>query len=900
MAAGHYDRSRWDLAIEEFQTFLKKYPNDRRYNPAVFYLAEAQLQLGRTAEARRNFQTYLQLEPKGKFARTASFRAAEAAYLAGEFEAAKAELEGYLKEYPRDAWHAFVLTYLGNIALLQDDAKRAAEVFRRSLEQFPAGQTADECRLGLAQALEKLGQVEEAEKLYQTLAAKPDSPAADAAQFQLGALCYAGGRYEEALRHFAAFSEERRFSGSSWRPNALLGQALVLLKLDRPKDALPLLEVLMTETPADAAIAQQVWRARVQAALQMQDFTAVDQLVEQIEKNYSERQFLQQIRRLHARSFIQREQFAQAASLLENLTKADPNDLESRYLLAVSYQGLKQWDRAVEQLPPVMDKATGSLKADACLLYAALCMRQKNFDAAVSTLQTLLADKLNDETRARALGELAVCLVYKQKIAEAKSRYEEFSALLEKHPKAKLLAAVTEQLSLAAYEVDETAWSAELARRLSQLGDSVESELKGKLGLAWSQYKSGKTAEAAESFAEVLKRNPPAMIAVEAAFARGRACEELGRNEEALEMYQLLIEQYPESEQHAEALLAAAKLCEKLKQPQQAAVFYERLAQTHPKYEKLDAVLYDWAWALLEAGEQDGAYRLFQRLRQEHPQSRYWADATYRLAEHAFESRDWERAGRLLGELLAAESGAHIREYALLLSGRLSAEREDWPAAQKALQQLLEEYPAGKQRPAAEFWLAETYYRQGELATACERFGKLKEELQNTPRSLWMASIPLRYAQTLARLNRWEEAQTVAAAIEKDFPGFPQQYEVDYLLGRALANQADFEGARQAYERVIRSPTGARTETAAMAQWMIGESYFHQKDYRAALREYLRLEVLYDYPAWQAAALLQAGKCYELLGEPGQAAELYRRIVKLYGQTPFAKEAESRSARIGD
>ena len=47
---------------------------------------------------------------------------------------------------------------------------------------------------------------------------------------------------------------------------------------------------------------------------------------------------------------------------------------------------------------------------------------------------------------------------------------------------------------------------------------------------------------------------------------------------------------------------------------------------------------------------------------------------------------------------------------------------------------------------------------------------------------------------------------------------------------------------------MIRSAAGAKTETAAMAQWMIGETYFHQKNYEAALREYLRLEILYAYP----------------------------------------------------
>ncbi len=157
-----------------------------------------------------------------------------------------------------------------------------------------------------------------------------------------------------------------------------------------------------------------------------------------------------------------------------------------------------------------------------------------------------------------------------------------------------------------------------------------------------------------------------------------------------------------------------------------------------------------------------------------------------------------------------------------------------------------------------------------------------------------MAMIPLRRAQVLAQQNQWHEAQAIAGKIATDFPDFEQQYEVDYLLGRCLANQADFEGARKAYNRVIRSPTGAKTETAAMAQWMIGETFFHQKNYEAALREYSRLEILYAYPTWQAGALLQAGKCQQLLGERKDAADLYRRIVKDYPDTTFAEQAKQR------
>ena len=60
-----------------------------------------------------------------------------------------------------------------------------------------------------------------------------------------------------------------------------------------------------------------------------------------------------------------------------------------------------------------------------------------------------------------------------------------------------------------------------------------------------------------------------------------------------------------------------------------------------------------------------------------------------------------------------------------------------------------------------------------------------------------------------------------------------------------------YDDARAAFTRVVRSAAGGKTETAAMAQWMIGDTYFQQEKYPDALREYMRVEILYPFPHWQ-------------------------------------------------
>ena len=69
----------------------------------------------------------------------------------------------------------------------------------------------------------------------------------------------------------------------------------------------------------------------------------------------------------------------QAVALFESLIAANPAGrleqpgLENRYLLAVSYEGLKRYEDALAALLPVVDNAKGQLKADAQLTQDRCC-----------------------------------------------------------------------------------------------------------------------------------------------------------------------------------------------------------------------------------------------------------------------------------------------------------------------------------------------------------------------------------------------------------------------------------------------------------------------------------------------------------------------------------------------
>jgi cellulose synthase operon protein C len=895
VAAGHYDNQRWKMAIEEFQAFVEKYPDDPRVNQGVFFLGEALLQLGKTDDARRHFQTYTGRDPQGKYAKAALFRSAEAAYLAGNFDAAKPELDRFLAKHPEDRLNAYVLPYLGDIALAKNDPAAAAGFYRNGLKLFPEGNLQDDCRFGLARALEKQRQPDEAERLYREVAAKPKSSLADAAQFHLGAMQYAAGQYEKAVETFSLF--EDRLASSAWQPNARLGLGMALLKLDRPDDADKHFDAVLETKSAGEKLSQQAAFGKFQTALQRKDYAAVDRLSAEFEKRFPDSPMQSDVQRMLAKSFVERKDFARAVTLLEALSgkgAAETKDLNNRYLLALCYEGLNRYEEALAALLPVVDNAEGQLQADAQLLQGTLLLALKKYQEATTPLEAFVAGKPTGDAQIKALCELAICCARTGRIDKAKKLYAEVIQIDPHHP---LIAPTVERLADAAYDANDTAWSEELSGKLATASNSAEYELKGKLGIGWSQYKAGKLAEAAETFDAVLKKNPPEAIAAEAALVRGRILEEQGRNEQALAMFNLVIERYPTSKQHGDALFATGQLHEKQNQKPQAAALYARLAKEHPQFPSLDNVLYKWAWVSQELGYAKDADRIFDQIHKTYPQSRFWADSTYRLAQRAFDAKDFDHATGLIRELLAAKTEPQIREFALSLQGQIAVAKADWPVVRQTFEEMAKEFPDSPRRISAEFWIAEACYHQADYKDASERLEKLCEKIAKK-REPWMGVIPLRRAQILVQRKQFADALAIAAKIEKEFPNFNQQYEADYVIGRCLADQADFEAARNAYAKVIQSAAGAKTETAAMAQWMIGETYFHQKNYEAACKEYLRLEILYAYPEWQAGALLQAGKCYALLGDAKLAAEQYQKILKVYPSTSFAKDAAAEAAKI--
>ena len=105
-------------------------------------------------------------------------------------------------------------------------------------------------------------------------------------------------------------------------------------------------------------------------------------------------------------------------------------------------------------------------------------------------------------------------------------------------------------------------------------------------------------------------------------------------------------------------------------------------------------------------------------------------------------------------------------------------------------------------------------------------------------------------------LSRAESGKefTVQEVVDRSGQSLRSFYK--YFAGKHELLLALFDEAREAFDRVLAARKG--TDLAARAQFMRGETYFHQNQYKDALREFYRVILQHNAPEWQAAALLEA------------------------------------------
>lgn len=928
VASFHYSRGDWQEAVDAFDQFLKQYPDHERVGLIHFYRGESLIQLSRCDEALRAYTLFLSKSPEHAYAEHAEFRVAECYALTDQWEASKNAFEIFQRKHPDSKLIPHIYPYLGEIAAEQKNWDEAILMYNKAIKVATSPKVQVESRLGLARCYGEKGRWKEAgltyEQLLIDLKEQPGKYPAGSIALEAGIAEFKATNYRRAVSRFelAAIQEPKLADQASfwiaktyyqvrdW-PNALdrLRQLEKSKSLPEFQDEIHYLmaKIALEQDHIDEAIALfkkqlETWPDSIwtdEGYYQLLNIHLRQKDLDEVQADWSHLAACSPATELTVRAQLEfaaalqeSDKHQQALEVLgQELPKLDPaaDQADRRiYMQGVSLYALQRVDEAKQLLLAAQVDGRGSYHGMSLILLGMIQSQGENWSAAVDSLDKALTEITSTEHRNLTQMRRALALLQCDRVDDAKqawSQVDRSQVAVETY--------LNEEAQVAgvAYRKGEIAWAHSLYKELAEDGNPEKFLEQGLAGLAWCELAISDPKAANESLNRLMEKHPGSPLAVGALYQQAQQLEATNIDQ-ALTRYQQLAEAHPTDPLAAHANWRRAAILDQLNRDAEAEKILVEMTRHPSKEMPAEEVWYRLAWVRLDQRKEDAALEAFDQIYQRTLDGSLWEDATYRLAEAALKAGKRDKAREYLTRLLETSPDSKVGRYGRYMLGQVEVQSGNWQAAIEQMDQVADQITDEPLHSMAMFWGGEARFRIEKFDDAKVRFERMLTE--NMGRQLETLPVAeMRLAQIHAHQGHWDLAYEKALEIERNYPQFSQAHELEYLVGRCLARRGEFQEARATYMKVVNSP--AAGETAAMAQWMIGETYFHQKEYDAAIRAYAKVASNYEaYPKWKAAALLQIGKCHEIQQHWDKATQYYTEVRTDHKSTPFAPEAELR------
>lgn len=306
---------------------------------------------------------------------------------------------------------------------------------------------------------------------------------------------------------------------------------------------------------------------------------------------------------------------------------------------------------------------------------------------------------------------------------------------------------------------------------------------------------------------------------------------------------------------------------------------------------------YEQAWALKRLGRNDEARAAYIALLE---------DAAADGALHQYATLDladldlldeqyadaWKRLEPLLARSLAEKSDLKddVRRAVALRAGQAAFALERFEEAQRAYTLALEQIARQESLWAAVALTAgESAFRARRWKEAVELLAPLVKMIDLPPMTREPAL--LRLGEAHAQVQNWEKSRETFALHREAFPKSAFWHQAAFGIAWADENAGNHKEAIEGYRTIVDRHDGV---TAARAQFQIGECLFAQRRYDEALKEFMKVDILFTAPEWSAAALVEAGRVLEALRRPDDARAQFRAVVERFPDGDWAKIARER------
>lgn len=896
-------------AEAEFLAFLAKSPDDSLREYALPYLADTQFRLGKADAAAANFQQAIKLFPQSKMLEDSRFGLAKALEAQQKFPEAL-ELYRSLASNRSGARAAQAQGQLAARLFELKDFANAAKAYTDLEKNFPESKLVPNARLNAGYAYYELKDFKTATTQFE-LAAKDAGQAPEAtywrgmSQKQQGDFAGAAATlkiaFETHQQH--ALGEQMLFQWADCelRQNQFAAAEQHFFEVSKrwpqgqwADDALYFAGEAALQRANRAENADEREKALLTAELAARQFLA----------NHGQSGLRLYVDLLRGRTLLARGSDADAAGAADLFQKVlaaaqrPQTQSQARFQLARAQQRLKQNAAVVQTLAPIVEQVrkegASSEFVDALVMQATSLLAEKKFNEAAGVAGEYIKLLPQGEQLGQAISTKVLA---EANLGQFEAAKQSLALWRQMSPSNPLQIQTAHQVAEAAYAAKKFDVALEQFSVVVNAGPQSVSFVPALSGQAWSQFELKQYKSAAAGFARLVKDFPQHELAAESAFKFAESLQLDGQLPEATKAFGEAFEKFAPSRYAYLAGLQAARVLGQLKKVEEADAAYTKLLEKFPKPENLDKLFDEWALLNYEAERFARADEIFKRLIAETPNSDLADNARFSLAESdliAGKIDDAKAAFRKLEQ--DPKSDADVQQDALFRLLTIAEEQQQWDEMTKSAESLRMRFAGGRYQHDATFYLALSHLQRKQAEPAFELLKPLPALKTNPDVAAkpWFPRVFVLLAESFYQQKKYADVLATVTEFRAWDAKNRLLYQAEEVLGRAYKQQTKFDEARAVFKQVIDDPNGTRTETAAKAQLMIAETYFLQKNFKAALENYLKVYILYKFPDWQSAALFQAALCDEQLGEWAKAAEDYESLLREFPTSEFAEKAKPR------
>jgi TolA-binding protein len=890
-AANFQNNKAFELAVEEWQKFLKNHPKDPLAAKAQHYLGVCQLQLKQVEPAAASFEaviknhpkfelledTYLNLAssqyslavggkadfypkaaetfaaliklyPKGKYLEEALFYQGESLYAQGKKEEAVASYNRLVTEFKDSKRRADTLYALGvtqEELMKHADAGKTYDIF---LKEFKESPLATEVRMRKAETVLQAGDVAGAEKLFSEVAAVKDFASADHALYRQAYCLAKQDKFAEAAAIYAKVATD--FAKSQYVADSTISAGRCFYRANKTAEATTWLEKAVAAQDANSPEAAH-WLCRV--------------LIKGGKASEAADLASKQLAAGGDSPFIANLKLDQADALYEIPDKrAEALTLFARF---------------------AADNPKHELASQALYNAAFSALELKQFDAGLTHATAFLTSFPQDKLLPDVKYVAAECNLQLKKHPEAEALYKDLTTNHASHAD---IEAWRVRLGLVAYLQKKYA---EAIAALSPIVATIKAPdalAEAQFLIGASQFYTDKFAEAETSLKASLAANAKWRQSDEAFLLIARSQVKTGKTDAAKTNLGRLLTDYPETNLADQAHYRLGEIAYAADDHKTAIAEYETVATKFAESTFAPFALYGKGWAQLKSKQFAEGGESFTALLTKFSDHQLKADAQLARAMCRRQAGDPKGAIADLDEYLKSNPDLAKKSDALYERGLAQVASNDFAGAITTLDGLLKDDAKYAAADKVLYEIGWAHKSQEKHAEAVPVFAKIVADHPDSPLA---AEASFHVGEDQYDKKQYADAAKSYTAVKAKSPGGELGEKAAYKLGWSHFQQKQYADALANFsEQLATFPQGP---LAADAAFMKAECLFREEEYKEAWPAYqAALKTKASTPAIEVLTLLHGGQSAAQLKLWDESLKLLASIPEKFPESPLLAEAQ--------